>query len=100
MNDSKEGGIASFFDLKGKISLITGAGRGIGRAVVLALADAGSDVALVARSQDELQSVAQEVEAKGRRAVAFRADLTQIKQNGSLTEKISDTMASLGSRKI
>ena len=95
MNESKEGGIASFFELKGKISLITGAGRGIGRAVALALADAGSDVALVARSQDELKSVAQEAEARGRRAVAFRADLTQIKQHGSLTEKISRTMGGI-----
>ncbi len=95
MNESKEGGIASFFDLRGKISLITGAGRGIGRAVALALADAGSDVALVARSQDELHSVAQEAEARGRQAVAFRADLTQIKQHGSLTEKISDTMGGI-----
>ena len=80
MNELKEGSVASFFDLSGKIALITGAGRGIGRAVALTLARAGSDVALVARSEDELQSVAQEIQVLGRRAMAFPADLTQIQQ--------------------
>ena len=72
MNESKEGSIASFFDLGGKISLITGAGRGIGRAVALTLGRAGSDVALVARSEDELQSVAQEIQVLGQREWYFR----------------------------
>jgi NAD(P)-dependent dehydrogenase (short-subunit alcohol dehydrogenase family) len=54
--------IGSHFDLDGKISLITGAGRGIGRAVALTLARAGSDIALVARSQAELDSVVQEIQ--------------------------------------
>jgi NAD(P)-dependent dehydrogenase (short-subunit alcohol dehydrogenase family) len=95
MNELKEGGVASFFDLSGKIALITGAGRGIGRAVALALAGAGSDVALVARSEDQLQSVAEEIQALGRRAVAFPADLTQILQQASLIEKISRTMSGI-----
>ena len=77
MNESKiKDGNASFFDLTGKTSIVTGAGRGIGRAVALTLARSGSDVALVARSKDQLQSVAREIEALGRRAMAFPADLT------------------------
>ena len=87
--------IGSHFDLDGKISLITGAGRGIGRAVALTLARAGSDIALVARSQAELDSVVQEIQNLGRRAAAFPADLTQIRQLESLTAKICRTMGGI-----
>ena len=87
--------IGSHFDLDGKISLITGAGRGIGRTVALNLARAGSDIALVARSQAELDSVVQEIQDLGRRAAAFPADLTQIRQLESLTAKISRTMGGI-----
>jgi NAD(P)-dependent dehydrogenase (short-subunit alcohol dehydrogenase family) len=80
--------ISSCFDLDGKISLVTGAGRGIGRAVALILARAGADVALVARSQNQLDAVAKEIQDLGRRAVVFPADLTQTQQLRGLTEKI------------
>jgi len=80
--------ISSCFDLDGKISLVTGAGRGIGRAVALTLARAGADVALVARSQNQLDAVAKEIQDLGRRAVVFPADLTQTQQLPGLTEKI------------
>jgi NAD(P)-dependent dehydrogenase (short-subunit alcohol dehydrogenase family) len=80
--------ISSCFDLDGKISLVTGAGRGIGRAVALILARAGADVALVARSQNQLDAVAKEIQDLGRRAVVFPADLTQTQQLPGLTEKI------------
>jgi len=94
MIESKKTGISPF-DLGGKISLITGAGRGIGRAIALNLARAGSDLALVARSQKELDSVVQEIQNLGRRAAAFPADLTQIRQLTSLIEKISRTMGGI-----
>jgi len=63
--------------LNGKVALITGAGRGIGRAVALALAKAGADIVLTARHTERLQSVAKEVEALGRKALPFAADITQ-----------------------
>ena len=85
----------SHFDLDGKISLVTGAGRGIGRAIALILARAGSDVALVARSQAELDSVVQEIQDLGRRATAFAADLTQTQQLASWTDQISRTMGGI-----
>jgi NAD(P)-dependent dehydrogenase (short-subunit alcohol dehydrogenase family) len=94
MNASNENNL-SYFDLSGKISLITGAGRGIGRAVALALARAGSDAALVARSEDELEAVAQEIRSLGRRAAAFPADLTQTQHLSSLTEKIERAMGAI-----
>jgi NAD(P)-dependent dehydrogenase (short-subunit alcohol dehydrogenase family) len=57
-------------------ALVTGAGRGIGRAAALALAEAGADLTLAARSHSELEAVAAEVEALGRRAWVRPADVT------------------------
>ncbi|MFI7697652.1 SDR family NAD(P)-dependent oxidoreductase [Nonomuraea sp. NPDC049480] len=64
------------FDLSGKQALVTGASKGIGRAIALAYAEAGADVALVSRSADTLAEVGKEIEALGRRAVVIPADLT------------------------
>jgi 2-deoxy-D-gluconate 3-dehydrogenase len=62
--------------LDGRVALITGASRGLGRAMALALAEAGADVALVARSRDALEDTAAAVTALGRRAVPLPADVT------------------------
>jgi len=62
--------------LAGRRTVVTGAGRGIGRAIALALAAAGTDVALCARSDAELEQVAEEVRALGRRALALPCDVT------------------------
>jgi NAD(P)-dependent dehydrogenase (short-subunit alcohol dehydrogenase family) len=94
MNASKETNLP-YFDLGGKISLITGAGRGIGRATALALARAGSDVALVSRSKDQLDTVAKEIQDLGRKALTFPADLTQTQHLPSLTAKIARTMGTI-----
>jgi 2-deoxy-D-gluconate 3-dehydrogenase len=63
--------------LEGKVAIVTGAGRGIGRALALALAGAGADVGLAARSAEEIESVAGEVEGLGRRALAVPTDVTR-----------------------
>jgi NAD(P)-dependent dehydrogenase (short-subunit alcohol dehydrogenase family) len=63
------------FDLSGKRSLITGGGRGIGRAIALALAEAGADVAITSRKQDDAEPVAREVRAKGRSSLALALDV-------------------------
>jgi len=63
------------FSLAGKRALVTGASRGIGRACALGLAQAGADVALVARTEDDLRKVAAEIEAAGRKAFVRPADL-------------------------
>jgi NAD(P)-dependent dehydrogenase (short-subunit alcohol dehydrogenase family) len=62
-------------DLSGRHALVTGAGRGIGRACALALVEAGASVTAVARSRDELDQVAEEAEALGGRAVPHAADV-------------------------
>ncbi|WP_214321548.1 SDR family NAD(P)-dependent oxidoreductase [Nonomuraea sediminis] len=64
------------FGLAGRKALVTGASKGIGRAIALAYAEAGADVALVSRSAEALSEVAKEVEALGRQAVVIPADLT------------------------
>ncbi|MFI6810998.1 SDR family NAD(P)-dependent oxidoreductase [Nonomuraea sp. NPDC050328] len=64
------------FDLSGKKALVTGASRGIGRAIAVAYAEAGADVALVSRSAESLAEVAKEVEALGRTAHVLPADLS------------------------
>lgn len=62
--------------LDGKIAVVTGAGRGIGRCLALALAEAGADVVLAARSADQLDAVAEEIDAVGRCALGVRTDIT------------------------
>jgi len=54
-------------DLKGRRALVTGGGRGIGRAIALAIADAGADVAVASRSMHEIEGVAGEIQGRGTR---------------------------------
>jgi 3-oxoacyl-[acyl-carrier protein] reductase len=63
--------------LAGKIVLVTGAGRGIGRAVAISLAEAGCRVILTARTVDQLEQVQQEISTNGGEAVCIAADLTR-----------------------
>ncbi len=63
------------FELTGQIALVTGGSQGIGRATALALAEAGADVAVMARTLDKCEAVAAEIRALGRRTVAVRGDL-------------------------
>jgi NAD(P)-dependent dehydrogenase (short-subunit alcohol dehydrogenase family) len=71
-----EGMTMSLFDLTGKTAFVTGASRGIGRAIAVALAQAGADVALVARTAEGLADTADDVLAAGRKAIVIPADVT------------------------
>ena len=64
--------------LEGRIALVTGASSGLGRATAIALARAGADVAIVARSEEELDSVRGEIIKIGRRALALPVDLASV----------------------
>jgi 2-deoxy-D-gluconate 3-dehydrogenase len=81
------------FSLEGRAAYVTGASRGIGRAIALALAAAGADVALAARSEGDLASVGAEIEAMGRRALVLPGDLTDA---GVIAGGIERTIGELG----
>jgi 3-oxoacyl-[acyl-carrier protein] reductase len=75
--------------LDGKVALVTGGGRGIGRAIALALAEEGADVGVTARTRSEIDAVAGEIRAKSRRGEGFQADLTDRAQVDALTTEFS-----------
>lgn len=74
--------------LAGRVALITGAGRGIGRGSALALARAGADVALLARSEDQIAAVAKEARAIGVRALPVPCDVTKADEVAASVERV------------
>ncbi|WP_270165907.1 2-dehydro-3-deoxy-D-gluconate 5-dehydrogenase KduD [Paenibacillus sp. SYP-B4298] len=76
----------SLFDLTGKIAVVTGAGRGLGKAVALGLAEAGADIVLVTNSTPA-SDVQREVEALGRRALTVQANVSDQAQLPTIIEK-------------
>ncbi len=76
-------------ELDGKVALITGASRGIGRGIALELASAGCDVMLTARDGKALEGVAEEVRALGRKAVIHAADLTASTEPAALVAALT-----------
>ena len=76
-------------ELAGKVALITGASRGIGRGIALELASAGCDVMLAARNGKALEGVAQEIRALGRKAAIHAADLTAGAEPAGLIEALT-----------
>ena len=81
--------------LDGKVALVTGAGRGIGEAIALAYAEAGADVALAARTRDELDRVAGKAREHGRRAVAIQTDMADMASYQPLVERVTDELGGL-----
>jgi NAD(P)-dependent dehydrogenase (short-subunit alcohol dehydrogenase family) len=74
------------FDLTGRVALVTGGSRGLGRATVLAFAAAGADVVIASRKLDDCRAVAAEVEATGRRALAHACHVARWDELDALVE--------------
>lgn len=82
-------------ELEGKVALVTGGSKGIGRAIALRLAEAGADVALAARGPDDLRRVAKEVEELGRRALPIPTDVSDPAQVSALVEKTVEDLGTI-----
>ncbi len=76
--------------LEGRVALVTGGGRGIGKAVALAYAREGADVVVAALEQNEVDQAAQEIEAIGRKALAVQADVCQPEQVKAMVDATLD----------
>lgn len=78
--------------LAGCVAVVSGAGEGIGRSCALALARDGADVALGARRREQVERVAKEVRALGRRALAVPTDITVLDQGRALVDRAADEL--------
>jgi 7-alpha-hydroxysteroid dehydrogenase len=83
------------FRLDGKVAIVTGAGRGIGRAIALALGEAGADVVCAARTAEQIDGTADALRALGRRALAVPCDVNDRAQLESLVQRATGELGRL-----
>ncbi len=83
------------FALPGRVAIVTGAGRGIGGATAIGLAEAGADVVIAARTVEQLSEVAAKIEAVGRRAVVVPADLSDLEAVAGLVDRAREAFGHL-----
>lgn len=73
--------------LRGKVAIVTGGGRGIGKAISLAFAEAGANIVAVARTQEEIEETCHEITVLGQQSLAIPTDITNAEQVGKMVEK-------------
>lgn len=86
-------GILDQYRLDGKVALVTGAGKGIGAGIAVALAQAGADVAVTARTKEDIEAVAKQVRELGRDAIAIPGDVTD---HSGLPRLVDEIVSALG----
>ena len=90
MNTERKESFLDKFHLEGKIALVTGGSRGIGRSIALGLAEAGADVVIASRKLPDLESVAQEITQMGRKALPVAANVRHLPEIDNLVKKAID----------
>ena len=76
------------FSLEGKVALIAGGSRGIGRVIALTFAENGADVVISSRKLPDLEAVAEEVKATGRKCLAIASHIAKLEESQNLVEKV------------
>ena len=80
--------MADLFDLTGRVALVVGGAGGIGHAQALGLADAGADVIVSSRKLEHLETVAKEIQARGRKSLAVTVEVTQEKSVAAMVDSV------------
>jgi 2-deoxy-D-gluconate 3-dehydrogenase len=77
----------NLFDLEGKVALVTGGTRGIGRAIALAMAQAGADVVATSRNRENVVEVTKEITALGRKSISLTTDVTRTEERKRMVQE-------------